>query len=55
MRDYRENQFRRNWWDQKVPYMFGMTRNDLVLVVVGIIIATIYIEFINWDWVFGLR
>ncbi len=54
-RDYRENQFRRDWWDQKVPYI-GMTRNEVMWVVVGIVLAVIYIKFpINWDWVFGLR
>ncbi len=54
MRDYRENQFRQNWWDQKVPCLGRMTRNDLMLVVVGIVLATLYIN-IDWNWVFGLR
>ncbi len=55
MKDYRENYFRRNWWDHKVPYMGKMTRNDVVWVVVGIILTIIYTTFVNWDWVFGLR
>ncbi len=53
-KDYRENQFRRDWWNRKIPYLWGMTRNDLVLVVIGIIIVIIYTQ-LNWDWVFGLR
>ena len=56
MKDYRKNQFRKDWWDGKVPGFWRMTRNDLMWVGIGIVLGIIAIKFpINWDHVFGLR
>lgn len=56
MRDYRENQFCRNWWDEKLTWASGMTRNDLALILVGVAIIVLYLKFpIHWDFVLGLR
>lgn len=56
MRDYRQNQFQKDWWDGKLFWWGGMTRRDMSWVVVGVILAALYFKFpINWDWVFGLR
>ena len=57
MEDYRQSQFRKDWWNEKV-WMVGMmiTRNDLAWIVVGFMIALILFKFpLNWDFVFGLR
>jgi len=54
-RDYRYDQSRRNWWDEKIQWL-GLTRNEVMWVVVGIILTTLFFKFpVNWDFVFGLR
>jgi len=54
--DYRVSQFRRNWWDEKVFWWGGLTRNDLAWIAVGFMLGFIFFKFpINWDGVFGLR
>ena len=51
-KDYRVNQFRRNWWDMEV--FLGLTRNDLSLIFLIALLAVGYIS-LDWDWVFGAR
>ena len=52
MRDYRDDQ---RWWNEKIQWL-GLTRNEVVWVVVGLAIASLFYKFpIHWDWVFGLR
>ena len=54
MRDYRENQFRKDWWDEIV--FLRLTRNDLMHVALGFVLAVLYIKFgLPADYVFGLR
>ncbi len=56
MRDYRTDQFRRDWWNERVYWLGGITYRDLSWVVVGIVIAVLFFKYpINWDHVFGLR
>ncbi len=55
-KDYRINQFRRDWWGERVPLAGNLTRNDLMWFAVGFVFAVICLMFpINWDWVFGAR
>lgn len=55
MRDYRYDQSRRNWWDEKIQWI-GLTRNELMWIGVGFFLAVLYFKFgPNMDWVFGLR
>ena len=45
----------KSWWDEEstVP---GMSRNDLSLILVGLVLVALSFKFpINWDFVFGLR
>lgn len=55
MENYKPAQHYENmWWQQKS--FFGMTRSELVLVTVTLIVAAFVIWlFPGWDWVFGLR
>ena len=56
MEDYRADQFRRDWWNERVLRWSWLTRNDVAWVFVGIVIAILYLLFVpNMDWVFGLR
>ena len=54
--DYRQTQFRRDWWNEKIMWWGGLTRNDLAWVVVGGVLITLFWELpIDWNWVFGRR
>lgn len=55
-KDYRYDQSRSNWWDEKIQWL-GITRNELMWVVVGVVLAVLYFKFgpKSMDWVFGLR
>ena len=55
MRDYRQSQFRRDWWSKKVEWFGGLTRNDLMFIAVGFALCLAFVKFpINWDVAFGL-
>ena len=54
MKDYRDDQRQQRWWHEKV--LWGLSRNDISLVIIGILIAVLFYKFpVNWDFVFGLR
>lgn len=53
MHDMLKNNRQRSWWDKKV--ILGMTRNQLMFIIIGLAMVVVYSRFINWDWVFGLR
>ncbi len=52
VRDYRTNQFQKDWWDEKLLWWGGMTRRDLSWVVVGFILASMYFGFLDWGKVY---
>jgi hypothetical protein len=43
----------KDWWHEKA--FLGLTRDDVMWIVIILLVAVVYVAFINWDGVFGLR
>src|SRR3989344_1719149 len=54
MKDYRDDPRPNRTSHEKV--LWGLSQNDISLVIIGILIAVLFFKFpVNWDFVFGLR
>ncbi len=42
-RDYRTNQSRKDWWNQKIWWLGGITRDNLMWLIIGVIIGSLYL------------